>query len=245
MPSGPIKCAGAPQKIAYLAADWWRQQGVLGDIDITLVLPTPGMFGLPEFARALERVADGYGINVRFSSEVTEVDARNRQVIVTDLESDTKEALGYDVLHAVPPQSAPDWLKATPLAVPGDPKGYVDVEKHTLQHVRWDNVYALGDAGSTPNCKTGAAVRKQAPVVAANVRSTLAGRPPTAQYMGYASCPITTSRNHTLLAEFDYDPKHTPSMPLVDFTKPIYDFGTFKRYGLPAMYWNAMLKGLV
>lgn len=243
MPSGPIKCAGAPQKIAYLAADWWRRQGVLKDIRVVMVLPTPGMFGVPVFARELERVVADYGIEVRFSSEVVEIDPDGREVIVADNEAGTKEALAYDALHTVPPQSAPDWLKATGLGVPETPTGYVDVDKHTLQHVRHPEIFALGDAGSTPNSKTGAAVRKQAPVVTENVVASLSGRDLPASYDGYASCPLTTGRDRLLLAEFDYSLEPHPTIPLVDTLRERTDHGLFKRRMLPAMYWNLMLRG--
>lgn len=244
MPSGPIKCAGAPQKIAYLAADYWRQQGVLQDIRVVLVLPTPGMFGVPVFAEELERVVARYGIEVHKSSEVVEVDPGRREVVVADLAGDTKETIGYDFLHVVPPQSAPDWLKATALADPANPAGYVEVDQYTLQHTRYPNVYALGDAGSTPNSKTGAAIRKQAPVVVRNLRATMAGKPALARYDGYASCPLTTARNKMLLAEFDYTLQPRPTFPLIDTTRERTDMWYLKRYGLPAMYWNFMLKGL-
>lgn len=244
MPSGPIKCAGAPQKAAYLAADYWRKSGVLEDIRVVLVLPTPGMFGVPVFAKALADVAQGYGIEVQFNSEAVEVDATNRRVIIRDNANDTKQAIEYDMLHAVPPQSAPDWLKATKLADPASPGGYVEVDKHSLAHTRFPNVFALGDAGNTPNSKTGAAIRKQAPVVVDNIIAYLNGRRLIAAYTGYAGCPLTTSRNRMLLAEFDYTLTPTPSIPLIDLTKPRRDMWLLKKYGLPALYWNAILKGL-
>ncbi|MBC9006870.1 NAD(P)/FAD-dependent oxidoreductase, partial [Micromonospora aurantiaca (nom. illeg.)] len=134
MPAGPIKCAGAPQKIAYLAADYWRQQGVLNDIRVVLVLPTPGMFGVKVFADELERVVARYGIEVHKNSELVEVDGAGRQAIVVDHADDSKQAISYDLMHVVPPQSAPDWLKATSLADPDNPAGYVQIDKHTLQH---------------------------------------------------------------------------------------------------------------
>lgn len=243
MPAGPIKCAGAPQKIAYLAADHWRQEGVLGDIRIVLVLPTPGMFGVREFAEELERVAARYGIEVRTSSEVTEIDGEGRRVVVTDHAGGTREDIGYDLLHVVPPQSAPDWIKATALADPGSPAGYVEVDKHTMRHVRHPNVFALGDAGSTPNSKTGAAIRKQAPVVARNVVAAMRNQPLPASYGGYASCPLTTARDKMLLAEFDYTMRPTPSFPFIDTTRERKDMWYLKRYGLAALYWNLMLKG--
>ncbi|WP_380165009.1 FAD-dependent oxidoreductase [Jannaschia sp. R86511] len=243
MPAGPIKCAGAPQKIAYLAADHWRRQGVLDRIRVVLVLPTPAMFGIKVFSDQLQQVADDYGIEVRTSSEVVEVDPDGRRVVVADNAAGTRETVAYDMLHVVPPQSAPDWVKASPLADPDNPGGYVQVDKHTMQHTRFPDVFALGDAGSTPNSKTGAAIRKQAPVTAANVLDHRAGRPPGARYDGYASCPLTVARDKLLLAEFDYTMTPTPTFRFPDTTRVVRDLGLFKRRGLPAMYWNLMLTG--
>ena len=244
MPSGPIKCAGAPQKIAYLACDHWRREGVLKDIDVHLVLPTPRTFGIASIADNLDKVVSDYGIHLHTNSEVTAVDANARKVTVSAAaDGGTDATLAYDVLHAVPRQSAPDWVKASTLST-GDANGYIDVDKHTLQHVRHPNVFALGDAGSTPNSKTGAAIRKQAPVVVDNVDAVLHGRPLTARYDGYASCPIITSSHDMLLAEFDYNFDLTPSFPLLDPSKPHRAYWYLKKYGLPALYWNLMLKGL-
>ncbi|MGB3231651.1 MAG: FAD/NAD(P)-binding oxidoreductase [Mycobacterium sp.] len=243
MPSGPIKCAGAPQKIAYLASDYWRSQGVLKDIDVHLVVPTPRLFGIPAIADNLDVVAADYGITVHTNAEVTSIDAAARKVGVSGIgEGGSDTMLSYDLLHAVPRQSAPDWIKASPLST-GDGGGYVEIDKHTMQHVRYPNVFSLGDAGSSPNSKTGAAIRKQAPVVVDNIESYLDGRQLGAAYNGYGSCPIVTSSHAMLLAEFDYDLNLTPSIPLIDPTKPHRSYWYLKKYGLPFMYWNLMLKG--
>jgi sulfide:quinone oxidoreductase len=244
MPSGPIKCAGAPQKIAYLASDYWRKQGVLRNIDVHLVVPTPRLFGIPAIADTLDKVAEEYGITVHTNAEVTSIDAAAHKVAVTGVgDTGIDTMLSYDVLHAVPRQSAPDWIKASPLST-GDANGYVEIDKHTMQHVRHRNVFSLGDAGSSPNSKTGAAIRKQAPVVVDNIESYLTGRPLTAKYNGYGSCPLVTSAHDMLLAEFDYDLNLEPSFPLLDPTKPHRSYWYLKKYGLPFMYWNLMLKGL-
>ena len=244
MPSGPMKCAGAPQKIAYLAADYWRNQGVLNQIDIHLVVPTPRAFGIPAIADNLDKVIAGYGIQLHTLSEVTAVDADSRKVTLTAMgEGGTDATLAFDFLHAVPRQSAPDWIKSSPLST-SEPTGYVEVGKHTMQHVRYPNVFALGDAGSTPNSKTGAAIRKQAPVVVNNIDAHLKGRPMSGSYDGYASCPIVTSAHDMLLAEFDYDFKLQPSFPGLDPTRPHRPYWYLKKYGLPFLYWNLMLKGL-
>jgi len=204
------------------------------------------MFGIPKFAQILADTAADYGITVHLSSEVSAVDGPDRTVTIRHLETGATQDLGYAMAHLVPPQSAPDWVKASPLADPNDPNGYVQVDKHTLQHVRFPEVFALGDAGSTPNSKTGAAVRHQAPVVVANMKAAWQGRPLTASYDGYASCPLTLSQRRLLLAEFDYSMQPTPSNPLPwpDTTSPVVDFNLFKSAALPAMYWNLMLRGL-
>ena len=199
---------------------------------------------LKPIADNLDAIAADYGITVHTNAEVTSIDAAAHKVGVTNTgDGGSGTVLPYDVLHAVPRQSAPDWIKSSPLST-GDANGYVEIDKHTMQHVRYPNVFSLGDAGSSPNSKTGAAIRKQAPVVVENIDSLLKGRPLTASYNGYGSCPIVTSSHAMLLAEFDYDLNLTPSFPLIDPTKPHRGYWYLKKYGLPFMYWNLMLKGL-
>ena len=244
MPTGPVKCAGAGQKIAYLASDYWRRQGVLKDIDVHLVVPGPRIFGIPSIADNLDKVIADYGITLHTESELRTVDAAAHKVAVAAVGPSGKDLmLPYDLLHVVPRQSAPDWIKSSPLST-GDANGFVDVDKHTMQHVRYPNVFSLGDVASSPNAKTGAAVRKQAPVVVENIDAHLKGRPLTASYDGYSSCPIVTSSHAMLLAEFDYDLHLEPSFPLLDPSKPHRAYWYLKKYGLPFLYWNLMLKGL-
>ncbi|HHU66422.1 FAD/NAD(P)-binding oxidoreductase [Corynebacterium sp.] len=243
MPTDPIKCGGAPQKIAYLAADHWRKEGVLDDIHVILVLPSPGMFGVKVFSDELEKVAAKYGIDVRFNSELTEVDGATQTATIRDNSSGESEDIHYDIMHVVPKQSAPDWVKNSPLADPDSPLGYVKVDKHTLQHTEYPNVFSLGDASSAPNSKTGAAIRKQAPVLVKNLLAAMEGRALSPTYEGYASCPLVTSQRSVLLAEFNYKMEPTPSIPVIDTTKPRFDMWVLKRYGLPFMYWNLILKG--
>ncbi|NYF60016.1 NAD(P)/FAD-dependent oxidoreductase [Micromonospora purpureochromogenes] len=245
MPTGPIKCGGAPQKIAYLAADWWRREGLLDATRIIMVLPTPTIFSQPDWAKALEKVVADYGIEVRNESQLVEVDGDSRRAVILNNKSGTKETIDYDLLHAVPPQSAPDWLKGTALADPASPFGYLAVDQYTLQSTRWPEVFALGDVANLPTSKTGAAIRKQVPVVVANMLAARRREPLPARYDGYTSCPLVTAHNRMLLAEFDYLLKPRPSFPVIDTMQPRYDMWLLKRYGLPALYWHGMLRGLV
>jgi sulfide:quinone oxidoreductase len=245
MPPGPIKCGGAPQKIAYLAADWWRRQGVLDRMRVILVLPTAAMFSQPQWGDVLRDIAAGYGIEVRHDTQLVEVDGPDRRAVLLDTRTGVKETIEYTMMHVTPPQSAPDWISGSPLADPASPFGYVQVDKHTLRSPRWPNIFALGDVANLPTSKTGAAIRKQAPVVTANLLAARRGAEPVAHYDGYTSCPLVTARNRMMLAEFDYDLTPRPSFPLIDTMKPRYDMWLLKRYGLPALYWHGMLRGRV
>lgn len=243
MPAGPIKCAGAPQKIAYLACDHWQKRGVLSQIDVHLVLPTPKMFGIPEFSNTLDEVVARYGIKVHFQSELASIDGPGHTATIKHNDSGENETIHFDVAHVVPPQSAPDWIKSSPIADQENPGKYVKVDKHTLRHTEFANVFALGDCTTTPNSKTGAAIRKQAPVLVANLLDARAGRQPSKSYDGYASCPIVTSSKTCVMAEFNYEMQRTPSFPVIDMTKERRDMFIVKKWLLPIMYWKFMLKG--
>lgn len=134
-------------------------------------------------------------------------------------------------------------MKSTKLADPVSSFGYVHVDQYTLQSPTWSNVFALGDVANLPTSKTGAAIRKQAPLLVANLLDEMRGMRANSRYDGYTSCPLVTAHNRMLLAEFDYELKPTPSIPFIDTMKPRYDMWLLKRYGLPAMYWNLMLHG--
>ena len=244
-PGSPIKCPGAPQKAAYMACDHWQRRGVLNDVEVTYATGAGGIFGVPEFARVLEGVVERYGITTRFSSELVEVDPDGRTASFETVgpEGKVRTSLDYDLLWAAPPQRAPGFVRDSALASAGE-HGWVPVDRHSLRHVTYPEVFALGDACDAPTSKTGAAIRRQAPVVARNVLATLSGREPVARYDGYAACPFTTARGKMVLAEFDYSLSPHPTLPFIDTQRERYDMWLLKRYGLPAFYWNVMLRGL-
>ncbi len=190
-PPMPFKCPGAPQKIIYLIADHLRRRGILKDCKLNLFTHAPAIFGVPYFARALVKVAARYGIGVHYQQNLVAVDTRKGE----------RESVPFDLLHVSPPQSPHDEIKSSPLA---NAAGWVEVNQATMQHVRFANVYSLGDVCSTPNSKTAAAVRKQSPVVANEILTSIAGKLVPGAYDGYASCPLTTAIGKTILAEFCY-----------------------------------------
>lgn len=242
-PPMPIKCAGAPQKIMYLAADRFRKRGILDKFNIEFCNAGPAMFGIPFFAKALSKVVANYGIKTNFSSNLIAVDgeAKTATFEVTDSEGKkTTVSKSFDMIHVTPPQSAPDFIKQSPLA---NAAGWVDVHEKTLQHNKYPNIFGLGDATSTPNAKTAAAVRKQVPILVDNILNLMNAKPVEEKYDGYGSCPLTTSLNTVMLAEFSYGGKVTPSFPLLDPRENRFIWWIGKTIGFPWLYWSLMIKG--
>ncbi|MFZ2311610.1 MAG: FAD/NAD(P)-binding oxidoreductase [Methylobacter sp.] len=242
-PPMPIKCAGAPQKIMYLAADRFRKKGILDNFNIEFCNAGPSLFGVPFFAKALSKVVADYGIKTNFNHNLVAIDGPAKKAtfeVVDSKGKKTQVVKSFDMIHVTPPQSAPDFIKKSPLA---NEAGWVDVNNRTLQHNKYSNIFGLGDATSTPNAKTAAAVRKQVPVVVDNILNLINNKNLEEGYDGYGSCPLTTSLSAVMLAEFSYDGKVTPSFPKLDPRKSRYIWWLGKVFGFPWLYWYLMLKG--
>lgn len=243
-PPMPIKCAGAPQKAMYLSADYWLKQGVLKDISIDFYNTGAVLFGVKEYVPALMEYVKRYQANLHFNHQLVKVDGPNKKAWfkVTDGDQISTVETDFDFLHVVPPQQAPDFIRASTLT---DEAGWVSVNPATLQHTRYPDIFALGDVSNTPNAKTAAAARAQAPIVAENVLAQLQGRQKFFEYNGYGSCPLTVERGKIVLAEFGYGGKLLPSFPkwFIDGTQPSRMAWLLKEQILPPIYWQGMLKG--
>ena len=235
----PIKCPGAHQKIAYLADDAFKQRRL--NAKVIYATATPGIFGVPTYAAPLREVVQRKGIDARYNHVLTEVRAESREAVfsVKENDSERQEVITYDLLHVTPPMAAPAPVAQSALA---NAAGFVEVDQFSLQHVRFANVFSLGDVSGMPNSKTAAAVRGQAPVLVANLLALLDGKPLEAAYDGYSCCPLITGYGKTIMAEFNYQQEPTPSFPL-DPTKERWSMWFVKRKILPALYWNRMLAG--
>lgn len=240
-PSGAVKCGGAPQKIMYLADDAFRRGGIRDKSHLVFASPTPHIFAVDKYRGTLEEVVRRKEIDCRFRHELTAIRPQSKEAIFRQLDTGAEVTIPYDLLHVTPPMSAPAFLARSPLA---DHDGWLDVDRGTLRHVRYPNVFGLGDCTNLPTSKTGAAIRKQAPVLVANLRSAMAGRPLTAKYDGYTSCPVVTGYGALVLAEFDYDKRPTETFPF-DQAKERWSMWLLKKFGLPFLYWHGMLKGRV
>lgn len=238
-PATPIKCGGGPQKIMYLAEDSFRRRGIRDKARIHFFTGDPAIFKAPKYAEALMGVIGRKGISPpNFKHSLKEVRVDSREAIFDDLGNNREVVQKFDLLHVTPPMSSPDFIKSSPLANAG---GWVDVDKATLRHVKFGNVYSLGDCSSLPTSKTAAAIRKQAPVLVSNLLGSLSGQQPTSQYDGYTACPIPTAYGKLILAEFDYDLKPKESFPF-DQSKERWTMYMLKKHLLPPLYWR-MIQG--
>ncbi|PHS71104.1 MAG: pyridine nucleotide-disulfide oxidoreductase [Methylophaga sp.] len=242
-PPMPIKCAGAPQKAMYLAADNFRKKGLSDKINVEFFNAGGAMFGVPFFAKALDKVVEKYRIKTNFNYNLIAINGKEKKATFEGKNTDGEKftiTRNFDMIHVTPPQSAPDFIKESPLANDG---GWVDVNQYTLQHNEFANIFGLGDATSTPNAKTAAAIRKQVPIVVDNIFHLMNSHTLSEGYDGYGSCPLTTSLNTVMLAEFSYGGKVTPSFPFLDPRKNRSIWWLGKIIGFPWLYWQIMIKG--
>ncbi len=240
-PAGAVKCGGAPVKICFLAEDHFRRSGIRNHCRVIFGVAMPRIFAVDRYARTLEAAVQRRDIDVRLNRDLVEIRPESKQAVFQIQESDQQETIAYDMIHVTPKMGPPDFLKNSPLA---DEGGWADVDQHSTQHVKYPNIFALGDGSSLPTSKTGAAIRKQAPVTVSNILALIEGKPLEASYDGYTSCPLVTSYNSMVLAEFDYDKVPQESFPF-DQSKERFSMFLLKKYGLPNLYWHGMLRGRV
>jgi sulfide:quinone oxidoreductase len=241
-PHTPVKCGGAPHKIMYMAADYWRNKGILNKCDIQYWSGGTKLFAVEKYENTLLEVCKRADIKLHFFEKLVEIDGANKRAKFIGFGEKNKEIevwVDYDMIHVTPPQSAPDFIRQSTLA---NAAGWVDVNKTTLQHVRYANIFSIGDASGLPTSKTGAAIRKQAPVLVENLLNLINIKPLNGVYTGYTSCPLLTGYGKLVLAEFDYNNEPMETFPF-DQSKERWSMYQLKRRVLPWLYWNKILTG--
>lgn len=244
-PATPIKCGGAPQKIMYLADDTFRQNGVRNQTNVMFCSAVGAIFPVPGYAEPLMQVVKRRDIQLNFKHNLKAIRADSKEAVfdVTTDDGVQEVAIPYDMIHVTPPMSAPDFIKSSKLAgTEGPSKGWVNVNKDTLQHNVYPNVFSLGDASSLPISKTAAAIRGQAPILVENLLAVMQTHSLTGKYAGYTCCPLITGYGTVIMAEFDYSNQPLSTFPM-DPREERYSMWLVKRHVLPWLYWNRMLKG--
>lgn len=240
-PNTPVKCAGAPQKIAYLAESYWRKQNLRDNINVVYNTSLPVIFGVKKYADALWEVCNSRDVHVNLSTNLIQVRPSENEAVFQSLDKPDKTRVEkYTLLHVTPPMTTPDVLKNNRDLT--NEQGFLRVCEKTLRHDKYHNIFGIGDCTNTPNSKTMAAVASQIKVVYNNVMDYLMGKEMSQVYEGYASCPIVTGNDKCILAEFDYKLHPRETFPYNQGKESHLAF-VMKKEVFPFIYWNLMLNG--
>ncbi|KAI0721698.1 FAD/NAD(P)-binding domain-containing protein [Cerioporus squamosus] len=242
-PAGVIKCAGAPQKIMWMAWDRYQKTGRGSNISVDFYTGMPSMFSVKKYSDALNELRLKRGVGANFQHNLVSVNPESHKA--TFKTADGSVDVDYTLLHVSPPMGPLEVIKNSPIA---DQAGWVSVDQGTLRHTNpeYGNVWALGDCSSLPTSKTAAAITAQTPVLTENLFSVVdTGKVATAAYDGYTSCPLLTGYGELMLAEFKYglEPKESFASYLGDQSIPRSAYYYLKKDFFPWVYWNYMVKG--
>lgn len=238
-PPPPLKCPGAPQKIMYLADEYFTKHGKRGDANMMFNSAGPSIFAVKKYAHQLSKVVAQRNLTTNFQTSLIEVRPDSKEAVFRKLDTGETVTYQYEMLHVTPPMSPYECVRESPLA---DENGFVAVDRHSTQHTRYANVFSLGDCSSIPTSKTAAAVASQNAVVSKNLINLMNGKPVEPLYDGYTSCPLITGYKSCILAEFDFDLTPLETFP-IDQGKERRSMFHMKADVMPVIYWNFMLKG--
>ncbi|RKJ99719.1 NAD(P)/FAD-dependent oxidoreductase [Alicycliphilus denitrificans] len=246
LPATPLKCAGAPLKMTFMVRDRLAQAGTLQNSRVTFYSALQNVFGVKAVNDNVLERWQALGVGVQFTLKLKAIDVGARRATFTSPEGEATE-VPYDFIHVVPPMRAPDAVKNSDLAWKDGPMaagGWLEVDKDTLQHRRYKNVFGLGDINGTPRGKTAATVKKSAPLVAQHIVDVVAGREPGQKFDGYTSCPMIVREGSAMLIEFDYEGRLIPSLPMIEPLQESY-FAWLMKVRMLKPAYMAVLKGRV
>jgi sulfide:quinone oxidoreductase len=243
-PATEMKCAGAPLKHTFLIDDRLRRAENRQNAEVIYAAPQGSLFGVPIVAEKVRMLFGERGIETQMERTLTAIDADRKIATFQTANGPVDE--GYDYLHVIPPQRAPDFVVQSGLhwADRWVGEGWAEVDPHTLRHARYDNIFAAGDIAGVPKGKTAASAKFQVPVVEDHLVAAIEGREGTASYDGYTSCPMITRIGRAMLIEFDYNNNLVPSFPgVIAPLEELWISWLMKEVALKATY-NAMLRGM-
>ena len=243
-PATEMKCAGAPLKHTFLIEDIARTAGTRGKLDVQYMANNNSLFGVPIVSEKVRMLFGDRGITPAYSHVLRAIDAGAKTATFDTPDGDVTR--DYDYIHVIPPQRAPEVIRQSGLswADKWTDQGWVECDMASMRHLRYDDIWALGDIAGVPKGKTAASVKWQVPVVEDGILAAIEGREPTETYNGYTSCPMITRVGRAMLVEFDYNNNLVPSFPgIIAPLEELWISWLMKEVALKPTY-NAMLRGL-
>lgn len=200
----PYKCPPAPVEFAFLLDDYLRARGIRAETQVKLLSPLNRAFTIEATSKLVQPILAERDIELIGFFNVESVDPIAKTV--TSMEGETVE---YDLLVLVPPHRGQKVIEDSRL---GDERGWVPVDKNTLKHTAFNDIWAIGDANSIPISKSGSVAHYEANVVAAEIVAAVRGQaPPSHVYDGKVMCFLETGQGRATTISFDYD--HPPVSP--------------------------------
>lgn len=200
----PYKCPPAPVEFVFLLDDYLRARGIRDKTAIKLLSPLNRAFTIEATSKLVQPILAERGIELTGFFNVESVDPVAKTV--SSLEGET---VAYDLLVLVPPHRGQKVIEDSGL---GDERGWVPVDKNTLKHTKFDQVWAIGDTTNIPISKSGSVAHYEATIVAAQILAEVKGEaPPAHVYDGKVTCFLETGHGQATTINFDYD--HPPVSP--------------------------------
>lgn len=206
-PDTPIKGMGSSLDVLFLGNDIAKGNGlsfkkdVHKNVKFTFVRADEHLFAIKNFNAAIKQKIDREkNMDTLLGYNLTEIDAQ--QKIATFDVNNKKIKMNYDFIHITPAMQVPKVLRDSSLVIKeGKYKGYLAVDKKTLQHLKYKNIFGLGDVLGIPLAKTAGSAQKQGVVIQDNITSAIKGNKLSMAFDGYTIAPIKTKFGEIMLAE--------------------------------------------
>jgi sulfide:quinone oxidoreductase len=236
----PIKCPVAPLEFSFYADEFFKKRGIRDKVKITYVTPMSGAFTKPKASKFLGSLMERKNINIVTDFFLGEVDNTNKKII----DFGGRE-VPFDCLVTIPLHSGDPVILKSGL---GDEFGFVKANKNTLQSLKYQNIFVIGDASNLPTSKAGSVAHFQADILHENILSFINNEPVKASFDGHSNCYIETGYGKGILIDFNYETEPLPGM------FPLPGIGPFtllkesriNHWGklfFKWMYWNLLLRG--
>ncbi|MBT7994303.1 MAG: NAD(P)/FAD-dependent oxidoreductase [Bacteroidetes bacterium] len=236
----PYKCPVAPLEFAFYADAFFAERGLRDKVDITYVTPLPGAFTKPRASKMLGGLLEQKNINVIPDFYLERVDNEKKAIVSYD-----NIEVPFDCLVTIPVNMGDKMIERSGM---GDDLNFVPTDKKTLQSVKHENIFVIGDATNLPTSKAGSVAHFEADVLYENLMAAIEGRDFTASFDGHANCYIETGYGKGTLIDFNYDTEPLPG----SFPFPgVGPFSLLKEsrmnhYGKMIfrwIYWHILIKG--
>jgi len=130
----------------------------------------------------------------------------------------------------------------------GDDLNFIPTHKATLQTIKNENIFAIGDCTNLPASKAGSVAHFEAEILTDNILRYIDGKELKEEFDGHANCFIETGNGKALLIDFNY------TQEPVEGTFPFPGVGPLSllkesranhmgKMAFRWIYWNMLIKG--